>query len=237
MGCVVTVTRWLSLLCSSSQRRGWPLLSFYLSLFSKKYTLSLSFFFVSTLLFLSFSLPHCRAPPLIPPQRLFLFSNPLFSSYLSTFMSNNHRASLLNGLRTGGVRSVSTNFPHSAAPGAATFNLSRFPPHPEDEGDQFLDIPQHLNNRNIPMTSAVDGNNHFNLQQAHYPINQNNFSFSPAFPQVSSPAPHNQAMSMQMLQLEMMRIQVSFPACYPIFLTSSSPYRRRPSRTSNIRQN
>ncbi|EKM80509.1 hypothetical protein AGABI1DRAFT_100101 [Agaricus bisporus var. burnettii JB137-S8] len=122
-------------------------------------------------------------------------------------MSNNHRASLLNGLRTGGVRSVSTNFPHSAAPGAATFNLSRFPPHPEDEGDQFLDIPQHFNNRNIPMTSAVDGNNHFNLQQAHYPINQNNFSFSPAFPQVSSPAPHNQAMSMQILQLEMMRIQ------------------------------
>jgi hypothetical protein len=135
-------------------------------------------------------------------------------------MSHNHRASLLNGLRTGGVRSASANFPLSAAPGAATFNLPRFPSPPGEEADQFLDTSQYFNNRNVPMTSAVDGNNHFSLQQAHFPIPQNNFPFGPAFPQ-ASPAAHNQAMSMQMIQLEMMRIQVSAPAHYLSYLINS----------------
>lgn len=130
----------------------------------------------------------------------------------------NHRASLLNGLRTGGVRSVSASVPHTAAPGA-TFNVSQFPSHshstnpfPEEEEDQVADIPQHFfNNRNIPMTAAVDGNNHFSHQQAQYPINHNSLPFSPGFAQTNmmSPAAQNQAMSMQVLQLEMMRIQVS----------------------------
>jgi hypothetical protein len=136
-------------------------------------------------------------------------------------MSNthyNHRASLLNGLRTGGVRSASANLPHTAAPGA-TFNVPRFPSHSNpnnnsyaEEDDQLADIPQHLfNNRNQPMTAAVDGNNHFtHQQQSQYPFNPNTAPFVPAFAPTNmmSPAAHNQAMSMQMLQLEMMRIQV-----------------------------
>ncbi|KXN87871.1 hypothetical protein AN958_07880 [Leucoagaricus sp. SymC.cos] len=113
----------------------------------------------------------------------------------------NHRASLLNGLRTGGVRSASANVPHTAAPGA-TFNVSRFPPqhhsnsvYQEEEEDQLVEIPR----------PAVDGNNHFSQQQAQYPLNPN-MPFSPGF-NMMSPAAHNQAMSMQVLQLEMMRIQ------------------------------
>lgn len=136
-------------------------------------------------------------------------------------MSNthySHRASLLNGLRTGGVRSASANVPHTAAPGA-TFNVPRFPSHtnannlsyPEEEDDQLADMPQHtFNNRNIPMTAAVDGNNHFAYQQqSQHPFNPNTAPFVPAFASTNmmSPAAHNQAMSMQMLQLEMMRIQ------------------------------
>lgn len=151
----------------------------------------------------------------------------LFSPLISTqplsialvLMSNtqyNHRASLLNGLRTGGVRSASANIPHTAAPGA-TFNFSRFPSHshnantfPEEEEDQLADMPQHFfSNRNIPMTAAVDGNNHFAHQQTQHPVNPS-IPFSPAFihPNMMSPAVQDQAMSMQMLQLEMMRIQV-----------------------------
>ncbi|KAF9449913.1 hypothetical protein P691DRAFT_811475 [Macrolepiota fuliginosa MF-IS2] len=135
-------------------------------------------------------------------------------------MSNaqyNHRASLLNGLRTGGVRSASANLPHTAAPGAA-FNIPRYPSHShstsafqEEEEDQLADMPQHFfNNRNAPMTSAVDGNHHFaHQQQTQYSANPNNLAFSPGFAHsnMMSPAVQNQAMSMQMLQLEMMRIQ------------------------------
>ncbi|KAF5363902.1 hypothetical protein D9756_000863 [Leucocoprinus leucothites] len=127
-----------------------------------------------------------------------------------------NRASLLNGLRTGGVRSASANIPHTAAPGATTFNVSRYPAQshptnifPEEEEDQLAEMPQHVfNNRNFPMTAAVDGKNHFSQQQAQYP-NVNNFQFNPSFPHpnMMSPAVQNQAMSMQMLQLEMLRIQ------------------------------
>jgi hypothetical protein len=133
-------------------------------------------------------------------------------------MSNphyNHRASLLNGLRTGGVRSVSANVPHTAAPGA-TFNIPRFPPHSqnafvEEEEDQVLELPERFyNNKNMPLTAAVDGHNPFSHQQAQFQMNAHVQPFNPAFVQsnLMSPAPfQNQTMSMQMLQLEMMRIQ------------------------------
>lgn len=134
-------------------------------------------------------------------------------------MSSSHRASLLNGLRTGGVRSVSASAPHATAPGATTFPVNHFPaqPHPtnvfpEDDDDQLPETPQHLfNYRNLPMSAAVDGNTHLSHQQAQYP-DRTNFPFNLGFshPSTMSPPIQTQAMSMQMLQLEMMRIQVGF---------------------------
>ncbi|KAF9057387.1 hypothetical protein BJ165DRAFT_28393 [Panaeolus papilionaceus] len=129
-----------------------------------------------------------------------------------TTANSNKRASLLDGLRTGGVRSSSLNVPHTAAP-TGTFNVPRFPPinsqsgFAEEEEDQFVDIPHHNNNnngytRNIPMTAAVDGpNNRFSQQQAMRGMNPNSIPFSPGF------APNNQQVQLQMLQLEMMRMQ------------------------------
>lgn len=160
-----------------------------------------------------------------------------------TTANSNKRASLLDGLRTGGVRSSSLNVPHTAAP-TGTFNVPRFPPinsqsgFAEEEEDQFVDIPHHNNNnngytRNIPMTAAVDGpNNRFSQQQAMRGMNPNSIPFSPGF------APNNQQVQLQMLQLEMMRMQVSiiidsllfiflsfrvFSTLYPIITGSSGP--------------
>lgn len=144
---------------------------------------------------------------------------------MTTAPAPNHRASLLSGLRTGGVRSTSTSIPHTAAPGA-TFNVPRFASHhygspfPEEDEDQFADTPQqnvfaaHPSARAMPMTAAVDGpNNRFSAQQlGHRGMNPNSVPFSPApyntnsMPQ-SNQRIQNQALQMQMLQLEMMRIQ------------------------------
>jgi len=130
-----------------------------------------------------------------------------------TTANTNNRASLLAGLRTGGVRSASGPIPHTAAPGA-TFNVSRFPSHhninifpEEEEDDQLADMPQQnvFNNRNIPMTAAVDGaGNRFSHQQAARGMNPNSMPFSPGFAPNMMPQAQ---MQMQMLQLEMMRIQ------------------------------
>jgi hypothetical protein len=128
--------------------------------------------------------------------------------------SYNNRASLLNGLRTGGVRSASANIPHTAAPGA-TFNVPRFPPNSqnafaEEEEDQVLELPQRFyNNKNMPLTAAVDGHNQFSHQQTQFQMNANVQPFTPAFAHsnLMSPAPYQNQVSMQMLQLEMMRIQ------------------------------
>ncbi|PPQ72527.1 hypothetical protein CVT24_004833 [Panaeolus cyanescens] len=127
-----------------------------------------------------------------------------------TTTNSNKRASLLDGLRTGGVRSSSLNVPHTAAP-TGTFNVPHFPPinsqpgYIEEEEDQFVDIPQHNNNiynRNIPMTSAVDGpNNRFSQHQALRGMNPNSIPFSPGFNN------NNQQVQLQMLQLEVMRMQ------------------------------
>jgi hypothetical protein len=132
-----------------------------------------------------------------------------------TTANPNNRASLLAGLRTGGVRSVSLNAPHTAAP-AGAFNVARYPSQshptnifPEEEEDNLPEIPRRqpvYSNRHIPMTAAVDApNNHFaNQQTAQRPMNPNSIPFSPAFP------PHMMAqpqVQMQMIQLEMMRLQ------------------------------
>lgn len=137
----------------------------------------------------------------------------------------NPRASLLAGLRTGGVRSTSTSIPHTAAPGAS-FHFPRFASqhHPsplyEDEEDHAAmshpaAFEHHLDPRTMPMTAAVDGPDHrFAAHQASQRgLNPNSIPFSPAFnpnyaPQTNANQLQNQAFQMQMLQLEMLRIQV-----------------------------
>lgn len=131
----------------------------------------------------------------------------------------NNRASLLAGLRTGGVRSTSLNVPHTAAP-TGQFNIPRVASYNnpnvyyEEEEDQLADIPvpqAMYHNRAMPMTAAVDGpNNRFSQQQGRM-MNPNSVPFSPGF----APSMHQQqqhynpqnAMQMQMLQLEMFKIQ------------------------------
>ncbi|KAF5333664.1 hypothetical protein D9611_002218 [Ephemerocybe angulata] len=132
----------------------------------------------------------------------------------------NNRASLLAGLRTGGVRSSSLNVPHTAAP-TGQFNVPRIVSYNnpnvyyEEEEDQFNDIPvpqPMYNNRAMPMTAAVDGsNNRFAQQQGHpHIMNPNSLPFSPGFApnmmQQQQFTPQN-AMQMQMLQIEMFKIQ------------------------------
>jgi len=159
-----------------------------------------------------------------------------------TTANSNNRASLLAGLRTGGVRSSSANVPHTAAP-AGSFNVPRFPSHhnttifpEEEEDDQLAEMPQQnmFNPRNVPMTAAVDGpNNRFSHHQAARGMNPNSIPFSPGF--APNMVPQAQ-MQMQMLQLEMMRIQVS-----SLFLPHTPPRMlnlpRRRSRPSSTRQN
>ncbi|KAF8974581.1 hypothetical protein BDZ97DRAFT_1646909 [Flammula alnicola] len=130
-----------------------------------------------------------------------------------TTANTNNRASLLAGLRTGGVRSSSVTVPHTAAP-AGSFNVPRFASQrhtnifpEEEEDDQLAEMPQQnlFNNRNVPMTAAVDGpNNRFSQQQAARGMNPNSMPFSPGFAPNMMPQAQ---MQMQMLQLEMMRIQ------------------------------
>ena len=124
--------------------------------------------------------------------------------------TSNNRASLLAGLRTGGVRSSSVAVPHTAAPNGA-FAISRFPSQQHNpifqEDDEYLDFHP----RNVPMTAAVDGpNNRFAGHQAINPA-------SPYAQQYNSSASAQAQIQMQMLQLEMMRIQVRTP------LVSSHP--------------
>ncbi|EAU84582.1 hypothetical protein CC1G_00101 [Coprinopsis cinerea okayama7 len=140
---------------------------------------------------------------------------------MSTTANNNNRASLLAGLRTGGVRSASLNVPHTAAP-TGSFNINRAPSYsnpayfPEEDEDQFVELPAHHHpmfaNRGVPMTAAVDGpNNRFAQQQAR-PMNYNNVpmtpNFVPGMPNGAQPNP----MQMQMLHLEMLRIQQALQA-------------------------
>lgn len=149
---------------------------------------------------------------------------------MTTAPAPNARASLLSGLRTGGVRSTSASIPHTAAPGAS-FNIPRFASQyhnsfPEDEEDQLADMPQqnvfaghHSGNRIVPMTAAVDGpNNRFSQQMGQRGMNPNSVPFSPAAfnpNMMQQPSQmQNSALQMQMLQLEMMRIQVCFPVAY-----------------------
>lgn len=135
--------------------------------------------------------------------------------------NNNNRASLLAGLRTGGVRSTSLNVPHTAAP-TGSFNISRTPSYTnpayysEEEEDQFVELPSThqpmFANRGVPMTAAVDGpTNRFSQHQAAR-MNPHSMPFSPGF----APGVNGQqnAMQMQMLQqqMELLRLQQAVQA-------------------------
>ena len=112
-----------------------------------------------------------------------------------TTANTNNRASLLAGLRTGGVRSSTLETPSPAG----AFNLRRLSSHPTEEPDQLAEIFQDSD----VSTAAVDSSiNRFSHYQG---MNPNSIPFSPGF--APNMAPQAQ-IQMQMLQLEMMRIQV-----------------------------
>lgn len=125
--------------------------------------------------------------------------------------THNSRASLLAGLRTGGVRSAVQ----------PSFSLPRYPSQSQPSlypDDDFVDsIP-------IPSTAAVDGsNNRYTLQQPSSGLNPNSAPFSPTLfsqnaMQQSQFQNNQQAIQMQLLQLEMMRIQV----CFALLLHTSA---------------
>jgi hypothetical protein len=123
--------------------------------------------------------------------------------------ANTNRASLLAGLRTGGVRSSSLEPPHTASP-AGTFNLRSHP--------SFLEEDAQIFNQNISQDRDVDGSiNGFSHHQPAHGMNPNSIPFSPGFSPNMAPQAQIQ---MQMLQLEMMRIQV----CCLIFIHIHSEF-------------
>jgi len=135
--------------------------------------------------------------------------------------SPNSRASLLSGLRTGGVRSTSATVPHTAAPGGS-FNIPRFASQlhssvfPEEEDDQILEVPaqtvfaNHQASR-MPMTAAVDGPDNRFTQQQQRGMNPNVAPFTPSFlpRQPVQPVQPVQAANpaLQMQMMEMLKLQ------------------------------
>ncbi|KAI0269244.1 hypothetical protein BC834DRAFT_922898 [Gloeopeniophorella convolvens] len=136
----------------------------------------------------------------------------------------NHRASLLAGLRTGGVRSASTTVPHTAAPGASFNFQPRFSSaaynqqSAAEEDDQLSDMlsqNMYLNAQQrmyqAPNTAAVDGGaNRFSQQQNNYANGLMTGNMHPntavGSAQLQAHA-QQQALQMQLMQLELMRMQ------------------------------
>ncbi|KAH0839678.1 Sedlin, N-terminal conserved region-domain-containing protein [Lanmaoa asiatica] len=138
-----------------------------------------------------------------------------------------NRASLLNGLRTGGVRSTSMSAPLSPAP-VASFNLPRFASsaintpifQEEDDMDQLSDLlSSNLYINNISghtFTPPIDAPNttfvHHQVP-SHRPLNPNSVPFSPAHlhtPQQQATPADTQLhayQQMQLMQLEILRLQ------------------------------
>ena len=136
---------------------------------------------------------------------------------MATTPAPNNRAALLAGLRTGGVRSASGpvgNVPHTAAP-AGTFNIPRYSSPVQaatfhEEDDELADLvsqqmylqQNNMNHMQHPMTAAVDGAaNRFAQQQM---LNMNGGAYMD--PQVQM-----QALQLQMMQMEIARLQVCLP--------------------------
>lgn len=145
-----------------------------------------------------------------------------------------HRASLLSSLRTGGVRSASmVGLPHTAAPGAS-FDISRFSTSSynqqsyREEDDQLADLlsqNMYINPQQrayqLPNTAAVDGGvNMFAQQQAHFTNGLTPGMSSPNSALGSAPLhahAQQQALQIQLMQLELIRMQVRFPSpCHPL---------------------
>ncbi|KAG2077626.1 hypothetical protein BDR04DRAFT_1001660 [Suillus decipiens] len=138
-------------------------------------------------------------------------------------MQSNNRASLLNGLRTGGVRSMSG--PHTAALGGS-FNVPRFVSNQHsvfaeqdddmDEAAELFTQNMYINNQPTrPLTAAVDGpNNRFVQQQmaTQSALNPNSLPFYPSYsqgvqPQNPSEVQLHAYQQMQIMQLEIARLQ------------------------------
>lgn len=132
---------------------------------------------------------------------------------MATTSAPNPRASLLAGLRTGGVRSASgpiSNVPYTAAPGA-TFQVPRYSHHTHDdyiqeEEDELADMVaqnlyvRHSSNRmQQPMTAAVDGSANRFAQQQSIGMNVNPF--------LGANSQAVQQMQLQMMQIEIARLQ------------------------------
>lgn len=140
---------------------------------------------------------------------------------MATLPTPNSRASLLSGLRTGGVRSASGpmgNVPHTAAP-TGTFNLSRRPSvgfngslYATEEEDELADMVSqnayynHVNRMQQPKTAAVDGSANRFAHQQH--LGGNVAPISPFVGNVSQA--QLQALQLQMMQVEITRLQVCF---------------------------
>ena len=133
-------------------------------------------------------------------------------------MSSN-RASLLAGLRTGGVRTPSNShqIPQTAAPGGSfpRYN-SGYGYEEEDEADQISDLmanQMHLGRSvNGPMTAGVVGGNMFQQQQQA----QMMMLHAQAQAQAAQYAMQGHANGvsvdqMMQMQMDMMRLQVRFP--------------------------
>ena len=165
--------------------------------------------------FLTLLLPLQSSSPLLPTSRAissafctFQTDRSLPSDLSQMALSHqNNRASLLAGLRTGGVRSSSANVPHTAAPGA-TFNFPRFASHHEepeyDSEPQDIYVPNRSHHG--PVTSAVDGAR-FSYQQSA--TSQINPAAQPFTPSVNVQQAQN--LQIQMMQMEILRLQVSPP--------------------------
>lgn len=139
----------------------------------------------------------------------------------------NSRASLLAGLRTGGVRSASQPFavPHTAAP-TGHFNIPRYvsATHPtssfldeDDEVDQLAQMTSHLavdayNSQQIPMTAAVADSN-FLFQQQQQQLLLNHLAAQRASLTGNSYNSTGQQTDFrtQMMQMELLKYQVRFP--------------------------
>ncbi|KAI0723345.1 hypothetical protein C8Q76DRAFT_392140 [Earliella scabrosa] len=157
----------------------------------------------------------------------------------------NPRASLLAGLRTGGVRSSSGPVPHTAAP-AGTFNIPRivtpnqednyYPPEEEDELSNMMAQNLYVQNRSrqAPVTAAVDGiPNRFQHQQQQAMAMNGGMPFNP----LMSPAMNQnqlQQVQLQLMQMELARMQAIQAQQYQAELLAAQQ-RQRQNQQGNRR--
>ena len=162
------------------------------------------------------SSPHPPLSPLVIPVLSLCGTPSVFYTFRidpseMAVSQQNNRASLLAGLRTGGVRSTSVNMPHTAAPGA-TFNVPRFASYSREQpiggefdyGSEAQDVYVPSRVHQGPLTSAVDGTT-FYQQSASTQINPAALPFTP-----SVNVQQAQSFQMQMMQMEILRLQVIF---------------------------